>query len=136
MLNRATVAGAAMLFVPMINRGYYRIFAGNTTAYSARAIDLILSSLVIDMLSPLTLNFDKQAKWLANPDSFTAADLQPFKESGINVFHPAIGLGGPDAYEKTLQFFASWNSFIANGDEYFMRIDSADDPTSLPRLRA
>jgi membrane dipeptidase len=116
-----------MLFAPMINRGHYRIFAGTTTTYSARAIDLIQESLVIDMLSPLTLNFDKQAKWFANPDSFTAADLQPFKESGINVFHPAIGLGGPDAYEKTLQFFASWNSFIANGDQYFMRIDSADD---------
>jgi membrane dipeptidase len=127
MLRAASSAGAAMLFAPMINRGRYRIFAGTTTAYSARAIDLIQSSLVIDMLSPLTLNFDKQAKWFANPESFTSADLQPFKDSGINVFHPAIGLGGPDAYEKTLQFFASWNSFIANGDRYFMRIDSADD---------
>jgi membrane dipeptidase len=79
------------------------------------------------MLSLLTLNFPKQDKWFSDPESFTAADLQPYKDSGINIFHPAVGLGGPEAYEDTLKFFASWNGFIADQEDHFMRIDSAPD---------
>jgi membrane dipeptidase len=126
-------AGAAALVAPMINRGRYSVFAFSTNKYSARAIELVGRSTVIDMLSPLTLNFPKQAKWFANPESFQSTDLQPFKESGINVFHPAIGMGGPEAYLETLRFFAIWNGFIANHDESFMRIDSAADLDRVKR---
>src|SRR5215216_1652827 len=113
-LKRAVTVGAGalaapMLAAPMLNRGRYRVFAASANEYSARAIDLVNRSTVIDMLSPLTLNFPKQGKWFADPESFTETDLQPFKDSGINVFHIAIGLGGPEAYEETLKFFASWN---------------------------
>lgn len=111
----------------MINHGRHPVFAFSTTEYSARTIELVGRSTVIDMLSPLTLNFPKQAKWFANPESFTMADLKPFKDSSINVFHIAIGIGGPEAYLETLRFFAVWNGFIANHDESFMRIDSAAD---------
>ena len=127
MLKRAAVAGAGVFIAPMFNRNRYRIFAASPSEYSARAIDLVRQSTVIDMLSPLTLDFDKQAKWFADPESFTTADLQPFKDSGINIFHPALGLGGTDAYERALKFFASWNGFVANHDEHFMRIDSSAD---------
>jgi membrane dipeptidase len=111
----------------MINRGRYRLFAGSATEYSARAIELVSRSVVIDMLSPLTLDFPKQAKWFRDPESFTQADLQPFKTSGINVFHPAIGMGGPEAHMETLKLFAAWNGFITNHDQSFMRVDSAAD---------
>jgi membrane dipeptidase len=127
MLKRAAGASAGLIAAPMFNLGRYRIFANSPTEYSARAIDLVRQSTVVDMLSVLTLDFPKQAKWMADPESFTAADFQPFKDSGINVIHPAIGLGGTNAYETTLKFFASWNAFIADRDEYFMRIDSAAD---------
>jgi membrane dipeptidase len=126
-LKRAVTLGAGALAAPMINRGRYRVFAGSANQYSARAVDLVNRSTVIDMLSPLTLNFPKQAKWFADPESFTGTDLQPFKDSGINVFHTAIGLGGPAAYEEALKFFAAWNGFIAGQDEHFCRIDSAAD---------
>jgi membrane dipeptidase len=127
MLKGAAAAGAAALAAPMINRGRYMIFAGSATEYSARAVDLVNRSIVIDMLSVLTLDFGKQDRWFADPESFTAADLQPYKDSGINVFHIAVGLGGPQAYEETLKFFASWNGFIADQGDHFMRIDSAAD---------
>src|SRR5258705_7217253 len=117
----------------MFNLGRYKIFASSPIEYSARAIDLVKQSTVIDMLGPLTLDFPKQAKWFADPESFTAADLQPYKDSGINVFHTAIGLGGPEAYERTLKLFASWNGFIANHDEHLMRIDSAADLDRVKR---
>lgn len=127
MLRRTAGAGAAVLAAPMFNLGRYRIFADSATEYSSRAVDLVKRSTVIDMLGVMTLDFGKQAKWFKDPETFTVADLQPYKDSGINVFHPAIGMGGPEAYDRTLQFFASWNAFIANGDEYFMRIDSVAD---------
>lgn len=126
-LKRAALAGAGALVAPTFNRGRYQVFAASPTEYSVRAIDLVKRATVIDMLSLLTLDFGKQAKWFADPESFTAADLQPFKDSGINILHPAIGLGGPDAYEGALKFFALWNGFIADHDEQFMRIDSAAD---------
>ena len=127
LLKRGALAGAALLAAPMLNRGRYRIFANSPVEYSSRAVDLVRQSLVIDMLGPITLDFNKQAKWFTNPETFTASDLQPYKDSGINVFHTAVGLGGPDAYDRTLRLFASWNGFIANHDEHFMRIDSPGD---------
>ena len=132
-LKSALGAGFATLAAPMINRGRYRLFAYSPKEYSARAIDLVARSTVIDMLSPFTLNFTKQAKWFANPESFTATDFQPFKDSGINVFHTAIGMGGPDAYVETLKFFASWNGFIADHTDQFMRVDSAADLDRVKR---
>ena len=117
----------------MINRGHYRLFAFSPKEYSARAIELMTRSTVIDMLSPLTLNFPKQAKWFANPESFTPADLQPFKDSGINVFHIGVGIGGSDAYLETLKFLASWNGFIASHTDHLTRIDSAGDLERVKR---
>ncbi len=64
------------------------------------------------MLGLLTLDFAKQDKWMSDPESYTAADFQPFKDSGINIIHPAVGLGGTNAYENALKWFASWNAFI------------------------
>jgi membrane dipeptidase len=129
----AAAACAGALVAPMFNRGRYRLFANSRAEYSARAIDLVKRSTVIDMLSVLTLDFPKQARWFADPESFTAADLQPYKDSGINVIHPAVGLGGPQAYEGALKFFASWNGFIANHDDQFMRVDSRADLERVKR---
>ena len=127
LLKRAGFAGAGLIAAPMLNLGRFRIFANSTTQYSARAIDLVGQSTVVDMLSVLTLDFTKLGKWMNDPESFTAADFQAFKDSGINVIHPAFGLGGANAYESALKFFASLNAFIADRSEYFMRIDSAAD---------
>jgi len=131
-VRAGVAAGAGLLAAPMINRGRYLLFANSGTTYSARAIDLVGRSTVIDMLSPLTLNFSKQAKWFAKPETFESADLQPYRDSGINVFHIGVGLGGPDAYNETLKFFASWNGFLAHHDESFMRVDT---PFALARVK-
>jgi membrane dipeptidase len=66
-------------------------------------------------------------KWTANPESFTDAHFRKFRDSGIDVFHPAVGLGGPNAYESAVAFFGGWNGFIAGNDERLMRIDSPGD---------
>jgi membrane dipeptidase len=123
----AAVVATPVLAAPMLNRGRFRLFGASGRDYSARAIALVQRSVVIDMLGVFTLDFPQQAKWEKDPESFTAAQFQKFKDSGINVFHPAVGLGGVNAYETALQWFAGWNAFIAGNDERLMRIDSAND---------
>ena len=97
LLKRGALAATGLVVAPMLNRGRFRLFANSPVEYTSRAIDLVQQSLVIDMLGPFTLNFAKQGQWFTNPESFSLSDLQPYKDSGINVFHVATGLGGPDA---------------------------------------
>ena len=130
LLMNAAAAGAGLALAPMVNRGRFRLFAQSGTTYSTRAIDLMRRSVVIDMLSPFKIS---SSPWLARPDTFTPADLQRFKDSGINVFHIAVGLGGADPYVTVLRFFAQWNGFIAAHDQHLMRIDS---PADLDRVKA
>ena len=118
---------AAAIAVPMINRGRFTLAPWNSTEYTARCLGLVERALVIDMLSPLTLNFPLMGKWNANPELFSAADFERFRSSGINIFHTAVGTGGPDAYDSTYQFIANWNGFLAGNDRSFMRIDSVAD---------
>src|SRR5215470_4111508 len=132
-MKTAAMAGLATLAAPPVNRGRYRLFAASEKQYSARAVELVTRSTVIDMLSPFTLNFPKMNKWFANPETFTEADLQPFKQSGINVFHIGVGMGGPDSFLEVLKFFATWNGFIADHTDQLMRIDSSGDLERVKR---
>jgi membrane dipeptidase len=131
-IKGVAAACGAMLAAPMLNRGRFTLFAGGPE-YSARAIRLVQESLVIDMLSPLTLNFPLFAKWEAQPELFGPTEFARYRESGINVFHIAVGTGGPDARGATLDFVSKWNSFLAGQDERFMRIDSAGDFARVKR---
>lgn len=127
LLRRATMAGVAMAAAPMINRRRYRLFANSVTEYSTRVIDLVERATVIDMLSPFVISPSRSSKVFLDPDSFSTADIQKFKDSGINVFHIAVGTGGREAYLSTLRFLALWNGFIANHDQHLMRVDSRAD---------
>ena len=127
LLKTAAGSCGALLAAPMINLGRHQLFAHSVRDYSARAIRLVSESLVIDMLNPFSLNFPLLGKWQANPERFTASDFQRYRDSGINVYHIAVGTGGPDAHAETLQFIGGWNAFVAGQDERMMRIDSAGD---------
>ncbi len=112
--------GVAAAAAPFVNRGHYRLFAHQQTEYSKRAIDLVTGSLVIDMLSPFKIG---ATTWLTKPETFTATDLQRFRDSGINVFHIATGVGGADAYTNVMRFLGLWNGFLAHHHDALMRID-------------
>jgi membrane dipeptidase len=122
-VRRLTIAAAG---APFIARRRFRLFADSDAEYSARCIRLVQESVVVDMLGLLSLGPNGE-KWMRNPDSFTAADLQRFRDSGITVFHPASGTGGPDVYEETFWFLSAFNGFIAAHTDAFARIDSVDD---------
>ncbi len=122
---------AAAFAVPLINRGRFTLFRGSGAEYTARCLSVMERALVIDMLSPLTLNFPLMGKWNAKPELFAQADFERFRSSGIHVFHTAVGTGGANAYDSTYQFIANWNGFLAGNDRYFTRIDSAADFASV-----
>lgn len=113
--------------------GRFRLFAGSEKTYSARAVELVQRTNVIDMLAPLWISPSRTLKMLGNPENFKAEDYAPFKESGINVFHIAIGTGGPDVYLESLKFLSGYNSFLARHDQWFERVDT---PSRLDGIKA
>jgi membrane dipeptidase len=135
-LNRRSflksAASCAAVGATMVQRGRYLLFAGGAE-YSARAIELVERSTVIDMLAPLWISPSKTVKMLGNPDNFAAEDYAPYKDSRITVFHIAIGTGGPDAYLETLKFLSGYDSFLARHDAWFERVDT---PGRLDGIKA
>ena len=67
---------------PLLNLGRVRLFGAE---YSTRAVDVVKSSTVIDMLSPFALSSSKSRQWLSKPESFTASDLANYRASGIHA---------------------------------------------------
>jgi membrane dipeptidase len=123
-----TIASAAVAGAPFVNLGNYRLFADSPAVYSDRAIALVNESLVIDMLSLLDMGrlFQAQATG-SDPFSFTREELLAVRDSGIDVFHPATGLGGPEAAVDVLTHMAGYNGLIAGHPDLLMRIDSVAD---------
>lgn len=107
----------------MFNFGRYRPFpAATEQTYSARAINLVQRSLVIDMqASPAN---DAEQKMLDNPESFKAPDYARYRDSGITVFHVGTGYSGPDAYVDVLRFLSGYNGFLARHNEWFERVET------------
>ena len=131
-LASSVAAAVGLRGASAVARRRFRLFAGSSVEYSERAIRLVRESLVVDMLSPFKISPSQSTKWLTHPESITAAEIQRFRDSGINIFHPAIGMGGPNANHDVLAFFALWNGFIAHHDDWLMRVDS---PDALARVK-
>ncbi|MFN7028577.1 MAG: hypothetical protein ACK4PC_04350 [Sphingopyxis sp.] len=123
--RRAVIAGAvgAALSAPMVNKGSYAFAAAPGRAYSRRAVDLVASSLVIDMLAPLKITLS--ADYITH--RLTDAEATEFKASGITGFHNAYGLGGPDAKEQALTFLAGWQGFAGRNSHVFTLVDGVAD---------
>jgi membrane dipeptidase len=126
-LRAGALAGAGVLAGPLINRGRFRLFADDRSACSARAVELVGRSIVIDMLGLLTLDWPKLCSWQRAPQAFGPADLQKLQGSGIRVFHPAVEPNDPRPYEASRDCIAGWNRLLATRSDCFLRIDSARD---------
>jgi membrane dipeptidase len=127
----ATIAAgaAAVAGAPAILRGRFQLFAGSPVEYSARAVRLVERTVVIDMLNQFRFadyaeHPPKSELWLRTPRSFTEADFQQYRTSGIRVF--ALGAGTPN-YDAAIRYYADWNGFIAGYTDWFTRIESAGD---------
>ena len=96
-------------------------------------LDLIQSSTVIDMLGLLTLDYKKLSSWEAAPERFQSVDYQRLKDSGITIFHPAVGFTGADVYKSSLADITGLNLFIAGHADKFLRVDRAADLSHAKR---
>jgi membrane dipeptidase len=122
------LAAGAVVSSPFINLGNYRLFAASTTLYSDRAITLVNESLVMDMLSLLDMARVLQSEETGeDPVAFTREELLAIRESGIDVFHPAIGMGGPGVQLDAMSHMAAYNGLVAEHPDLVMRIDSVAD---------
>jgi membrane dipeptidase len=126
--RRSVLKNAALaLGAPMINRGRFSLFARSETEYSVRTVDLVRGSTVIDMLGLLTLDYRKLSVWETDPDRFRRTDFLRLRDSGITVFHPAVGYTRGDVYTESLKDIVGWNAFIAAHGEQFQRIEGVAD---------
>ena len=123
--RRSVLKSAALSFcAPMINRGRFSLFAGSAREYSARTLDLVRHTTVIDMLGLLTLNYRKLSAWGTDPGQFRQADFLRLRDSGITVFHPAVGFITGDIYTDSLRDVIRWNAFIAAHAGQFLRVEN------------
>lgn len=125
-ISRRRLIGAAAVAAvnfPMVNFGTYRLHAASPKTYGKRAMDVVNRTLVIDMLGVLKISAGPEyyAKRLADRD---AAD---FLASGITGFHVATGIGGPEARERALAFFATWGNFAARNPHVFTAVGNVAD---------
>lgn len=103
-----------------------RVYAAG---YSKRAVDLVTQSNVVDMLGLLTLDWPLLDRWQNAPQKFGQADFDKLRESGIDVFHPAVAFESGDAYTITRGWLAGWNRLIDAHPEWFLRVDKCADLT-------
>ncbi|MDO9361337.1 MAG: membrane dipeptidase [Sphingopyxis sp.] len=116
-------AAGAALAAPHIARAAFQVspFSGKT--YSKRAVELVKSSVVVDMLAPIKIDFDPS--FYAKPMSDQmAAD---FRASGLSAIHHAVGIGGPTAKEQALSFFAVWGNYVARNSDVLTGVDKFAD---------
>lgn len=128
-LRVIATAGTALLGAPAVLRGRFRLFGMQNPAYSARAIRLVEGTVVMDMLNQFRFpDFaekpPRSQKWMAAAGSFVEADWELYRTSGIDVFALGHAAG---SYEDGIRYFADWNGFLTQYDQWFTRIDDTRD---------
>lgn len=120
-----TLSRRGIILAPFVLKGRFRLNAQSRHEYSGRAIDLVKSATVLDMLAPFQLNVARFYQWMYNPASFTEADYARYRNSSINVFHIAtgVGTGQADAYLQVMQWLGFYNGFIAHHSGWMQRVD-------------
>lgn len=122
LLKGGSAVAASVLGFPMINTGTARVASADDAKYSIRAIDLVKQTFTIDLKHALSLYPKTVETYLTNPDSFDEDIWQEFRDSGLNVIQTTV-----ETIKDTLRDYALHNSFLAGKQDYFVRIDSADD---------
>ena len=132
-LGALAKTGVALFGAPAILRGRFELFGQQGATYSARAVRLVEETVVIDMLNQFRFpDFaekpPRSQKWMNRVGSFAEQDWEVYRSSGIDVFALGHGAG---SYEEAVKYFADWNGFLAQYDQWFMRIDDMRDVERL-----
>ena len=127
-----TITTGAVAASPFFNLGQYKLFAASDVTYSNRAIKLVNESLVIDMLSLINMTrlFEADASG-TDPYKFSREEILEVKKSGIDIFHPAIGIGGPGVQLDAMSHMTGYGGLVNEHPDLLMRIDSVEDINAL-----
>lgn len=126
--------GATWIGGPMLNLGRVVLSPAYGLSVSTAAVDVVAESTVIDMLSPLTLDWDELRHWQYHPGSFGEAEFRHLESSGIEVFHPAVETRAADPRERVKQWLARWQNLLGNTPCYLSPIGSLADLLQASRL--
>lgn len=126
-LKAGLLAGLGSVAAPALNFGRFQAFADSRSAYSARTLELIASSNVIDMLGLLTLDWQKLYSWQRDPSRFREADFRSLFNSGVSVFHPAVEPNPVDPFTVIRGWIRGWDHLLAARPEYLVKITNAAD---------
>jgi membrane dipeptidase len=134
LLRTGLLGGLALLAAPLLNRGRCRLLAEPAVEVSTRAVDLVLGSTVVDMLSLLTLDWPQLYRWYRRPGDFGESDFRRLEASGINVFHPAVETSGFDAYSAVRSWMAGWSRLLGRDGCFLSPIESSAELRLVPAL--
>jgi membrane dipeptidase len=132
--RRALRSLAGLVAAPVILRGRYPLFASAPSGYSARCIELLRRSLVVDLLSQFRLGAYTDViggtpvvRWFSHPETFSSADLERYKSSRIDVFHIGWGAPGSDPHAGAIRILEAWQRFVDVHHKDFQVIRAAAD---------
>lgn len=111
------VAAVAAPFISKDVRAENRAFPPR--AYPKRVVDLVNELLVIDMLHPIKID--------VGPPKMNAKLEAEYRSAGISAMLHGIGIGGPDARDQVLSFYAMWGHFVQVNSHLFTGVDKVAD---------
>lgn len=127
LLRQGLLAGAGALTAPMLSFGRAGLFGDDRIEHSIRAIDLVASTRVIDMLGLLTLDWPRFQSWHRVPGSFREEDYLRLRRSGIDIFHPAVEPNHPRPFEATRAWVANWHTLLHREARHFRPVLGLED---------
>jgi len=119
---------ASLLGFPMINVGRYAMASAQGRTYSARALELVERSLVIDMLFVPRLNSTAEAYTRA----LSEQEIADFRACGITGMHNSDGVQTRD---EALTFLAAQQGFAGRYPDLFTLVGRAEDLDRAKRDR-
>ena len=114
-----------MSAAPTILRGWSRTAEG--TAFLTRAIDLVQSSPVVDMMGLMTTDWARLERWRTDSEGLNPQELDAIVGSGVTMFHPAVRLAGPRIAERTASWMGRWRQFAEFHPHRFRVVEELQD---------
>jgi membrane dipeptidase len=94
---------------PTVSRGWCRTPEGEPVL--TRAVDLVNSTPVIDMMGLMTTDWSRLERWRSRAEGLDSTDLDSILASGVTLFHPAVRLSGPNLADRTAAWMGRWRRF-------------------------
>jgi len=110
---------------PTIIRGWCTTAEGEP--FLSRAIDLVQSTPVVDMMGFMTTDWTRLERWRSQPQGLDSQELDAILASGVTLFHPAVRLAGPNIAARTASWMGRWRQFVEFHPGRFRVVEELQD---------